>query len=163
MEIPLHPIFAKLNNENSTKFTTLRGYVGPSLTKGSIRLYKSLDGPSESVEIPQADIIYFADMPESILPYGAKIVWIKKDAEVTVNQVASVAGVKADREFTEVSQGRLRMIVRRGLASDDCSSRCNVCQSRCCVSRCSAEFKSPIVLGQGVLSEGILKQDLPTV
>jgi hypothetical protein len=158
MDIPIHPLFTRLDSASATTFTTLRGYVGPSLTKECIRLYKSLDGPSESVEIPQADIIHFAEMPEFILPYGGMIVWIKKDAEVAVYRGATVAGVKADRELAEVNQGRLQIRVRRGLVSDDCQSTCAVCQSRCCVSRCRAEFKG--VLTEGLLSQGSSSKDV---
>jgi hypothetical protein len=140
-KIPEHPLLAKLGVSGATNVTSLRGYVGPATTDAHVRLYASLDDPSESVEFAHNDVLHYAATPDTVLPFGGTIVWLKKDAEVTFHRAERSAAVKADPNALEVNRGRLRIQVRGGgLRSDVCQSRCQVCTSRCqvCTSRCRA-------------------------
>ena len=105
---PENPVLAKLVAAGAANAIPLRGYVGPSTTRGRVSLYPSLDDLSNSVEIASSDILHFEAAPESLLPYGGVIVWLKKDAEIPRRRVETVRAVpRADR--VEVRAGRLRI------------------------------------------------------
>jgi hypothetical protein len=90
---PENPVLAKLVAAGAANAIPLRGYVGPSTTRGRVSLYPSLDDLSNSVEIASSDILHFEAAPESVLPYGGVIVWLKKDAEITRRRVETVRAV----------------------------------------------------------------------
>jgi hypothetical protein len=134
--IPENHLLTRLIAGGATNATAMRGYVGPSTTEGYIVLYPSLDNISESIEIARDDILEFAELPESVLPLGGTIVWVKKDAKITFRSVKTVGKAsdpapKAD--FAEMRKGRLRMLLpslRR--AVPPCQSHCSGdCQSTC--------------------------------
>jgi len=105
---PENPVLAKLVGAGAANAIALRGYIAPSTARGRVSLYPRLDDLSNSVEIASSDILHFEAVPESVLPYGAVIVWLKKDAEITRRRVETVRAVpRADR--VEVRAGRLRI------------------------------------------------------
>jgi len=137
-EFTVHPLLAKMHAMNITNVTIFRGYVGPGATEEYIKLYSSLRDLSRSVEIAKADIVHFEKTPESLLPFNAITIWLRKDAQVTAHNVETTeAGVKKERNFTEVNKGRLRILVRQGLTRA-CTSECDcVCESICnCYAQC---------------------------
>ncbi len=59
-----------------------------------MRLYPSLGDLSFSIEINKSDIVASAAAPESLLPHGGTVIWVKPDAEVVchgdrINTVAA--------------------------------------------------------------------------
>ncbi|MCU6498250.1 hypothetical protein LPN04_10645 [Rugamonas sp. A1-17] len=136
-KIPEHPLLSYLKEHNASNVASVKGYVGPSTRDGYVRMYADLADLSDAVDIPRNDILYFAEAPDSVLPLGGTIVWLKKDAQVVVSKVETSALKPRAEEALELSRGRLRILVRGGLRSDVCQSRCQVCQSRCqvCQSR----------------------------
>jgi len=128
-QIPENPLVAGLRAEGTTDAITFRGYIGPSTVEGKVILYPSLNDISESFEFAREDVLQFAAAPESLLPLGATIIWVKKDAKVIHHRVETVTHLK------ETRVGRLRMrLPRRHPRSEArpvCQSQCGVCQSAC--------------------------------
>ena len=138
--LPENPLLKRLFDGGAGSAISFQGYVGPAGTEGAIGLYRSLDDLSESIEIAQGDILDFAELPESVLPLGGVIVWIKRDATITYRSSRAVKSVDASAAKSDlVEAGRLRMRVRQrpDRAMGVCQSRCGVCQSKCgvCQSR----------------------------
>src|SRR5262245_61899927 len=114
-----HPVLRKLARERAMDGTAFRGYVGPSADPDHVTLYSSLESPTSSIEIARADIIHSEDIPEHLIPFGAKVVWVRNSATATV------------RRFVEVQSGRLKMVKRPRRDDDDCSTPCSTCSSPC--------------------------------
>ena len=49
--------------------------------EGWVTLHPSLQNPADSVEIAREDILHVEDVPETVLLFGAKVVWVRKDAQ----------------------------------------------------------------------------------
>ncbi len=161
-ELQVNPLVSKLTQltrEQSTQSRAFWGYVGQSEEEGSITLHTSLENLGETIEIPVTDILHIEDVPESILLFGAKVVWVRRDAHVTRRQGARagtltkmtpVPGTQARSErpgmgpqgggVVEREEGRLRMQMKaREFEEASCSSPCSTCVSPCstCRSECS--------------------------
>jgi hypothetical protein len=61
-----NPLLEKLIAQGADTATVLRGYVGPSAREGYVRLYPRLGNLSESMEVPQADILHSIKEPRSV-------------------------------------------------------------------------------------------------
>jgi hypothetical protein len=142
-----HPLLSKLIREGAADSMTYWGYVGPSRTEGVVTLYPSLENLEDSIEIASADILHVEDVPETILLFGAKVIWVKRDAKVTRRHVGTAESVgTTEAEGTaapkgnvvEVRKGRLHMQVRTQGRSSDCHSPCATCRScsSVCISTC---------------------------
>jgi len=143
-DIPANPLLANLVPAGAADAVTFQGYVGPSTNEGSINLYPNITDLSQCVEISRSDIIGFAPLPETTLPLGAIIVWVKKDASVARRDIKTLRdGDTLESGVREV--GRLRLKVH-GLShgNDVCQSKClGRCQSKC-LGRCQSRCKSDI-------------------
>ena len=135
-----NPLISKILANGGATATVLWGYIGPSPREGHIALHTSLRNLAISVEIAERDIIHIADVPESIFPFGAKAIWVKKEAPIVHRLAESADAVKGDSAKSgsvEVAKGRLRMRVanRRAAAgcTSDCVSPCSTCSSPCSV------------------------------
>ena len=163
-----NPLVGKLTREGSTQSMTFWGYIG-QVGEGFITLHPSLKNLDESLEIPVADILHVEDVPESILLFGAKVVWVRREAHVTRRQgevavtldknLAKLAnsekllgklassetpGMGAqDGSIVEREEGRLRMQMKaRARAEADCHSPCATCRS--CSSVCISSCRTPV-------------------
>ena len=136
---------------------TFLGYIGRSANEGVITLYPTLNDLSFGVEIAESDVLHATEAAESELPYGGMVLWVRKDAEVTVRSVRKVQasrlggagpvrarltgpqvkGTAAAENPSEVRKGRLviRMPGRKTVRDDDCVSRCD-CSTCNCSSSC---------------------------
>lgn len=134
-----NPLIAQLLAHGAATSIKLRGFVGPSTAKDTIRLFPRLDNLSECVEIPKAAIIHSIKAPRSAL--GAVILWVKKDATLTTFRVSEPdTPAQATPQMEEVRKGRLRMRMRRTEANDPiCFSVCMDCISWCDCSICSSQ------------------------
>jgi hypothetical protein len=134
-----------LATEEVANTMSLRGYVGPTTTEGRVTLYPRINDLSESLEIAGGDILHSTDVSESFLPYGAKIIWVKKDANIIHRRGETIGNVKdpeTKANLVEVRKGRLHIQIRSMPAAQcnscfscqnclRCVSRCNTCQSHC--------------------------------
>jgi len=135
-KISENPLLARLLvAEGAENAIALRGYVGPSRAEGYINLYPNLYDLSESLEVAQADVLHFAEVPETAMPFGATILWVKKDAQIVHRQGEAAENTGA----AEIRKGRLRIQLGMRRTEGVCTSRCSSCQSRCrtCQSRCN--------------------------
>ena len=145
-KIPENPLLAKLVAAGASNVMPLQGYVGPSTRETHITLYPNLNDLSESFEIAKTDILHFAETPETVLPYGGMVVWVKKDAQIISRRSESVGnlkGAEARSNFTEINRGRLRIKIPSGGGTNlppICRSTCRSCQSSCrsCRSTCAS-------------------------
>jgi hypothetical protein len=152
-----NPLVGKLTSEGSAQSMTFWGYIGKSREEGFITLHSSLENLGDCLEIPVADILHVEDVPESILLFGGKVVWVRRDAHVTRRQ-GEVAGT-LDKNLRKLAssetpgmgaqggsvvereEGRLRMQMKaRAVDEADCHSPCATCKScsSVCVSSCRA-------------------------
>jgi hypothetical protein len=134
--LQVHPLLKKLGVEGAANAISLTGYVGPASHDGNLRLYSSLEDLSNSVEVRREDVLHSAPTPESVLPYGGTIIWLKKDAQVTYHRTEkTVVSAPVETNALEVKQGRLRIRLRGGLRRADCASYCfggcKPCHSGC--------------------------------
>src|SRR5262245_47582507 len=134
-----HPLLVRLLARGAPDTVALYGYVGPSRDGDSVSLHRSLDDPSERIDIRREDILHVEDVPESVALFGAKIVWVRKDAKITYCQVQTAEATAAvslarQNDFEEVSQGRLRMQVplQGDAVARDCSTPCQACATGSC-------------------------------
>jgi hypothetical protein len=132
-DIPGNPHLVKLMQAGAYNAFTFRGYIGPGAAEGRIVLYPSLDDLSQSVEFSKSDVLGFADLPESVMPLGAKIIWVKGDATIVRRGLTTPQRTIADKQPDVREAGRLRMQLRRFRAGPVgvCHSLCAICQSNC--------------------------------
>ncbi|MFC4941989.1 hypothetical protein [Pseudonocardia sp. GCM10023141] len=151
-EIEMHPLLAELATEGPPAVQVFSGYFGPSARGGTVTLYRSLRNLDATIDIAAADILHVADIPESILPFGAKMVWVAAAAEIAVRQTVTGRPARAfdDPDLAETRVGRLRIRKARPMAGaaaecvciSYCSSYCfSVCKAPCtsechCTSNC---------------------------
>lgn len=130
-----HPLLQKLIAGGATNSMVYWGYVGPSPHEGRINFYTSLNDLSASIEIARDDIIHFEDVPEIILPFGAKVIWVKQDASI-----GRRFDTRGPDGFAEMVRGRLRMQVpATQIRQQDWDPQCSSCSSPCstCRTECS--------------------------
>jgi hypothetical protein len=137
LKLPVHPLLARLVGDQAGDSIALRGYVGPSTVGGHVTLYPRLDDLSESFEFAREDVLAFEKAPESMLPNGGTIVWVKKNAEVILHRAHSV---KTEAQ-NPVGFRTGRLTIWRPFSpvigddsnceGDVCTSKCNTCTSRC--------------------------------
>lgn len=134
-----HPLLVKLLQEGNPDTMTFWGYVGPPKQDGTVTLYPSLEDLSSAIEIPLADVLHVEDVPESILLFGAKVLWVRRDS-VVVRRRADTAEASATSETaedtSEIRAGRLHLRVKT--ERSDCHSPCATCRdcSSVCISIC---------------------------
>ncbi len=164
-----HPLLSRLL-AHGADFRAFRGYVGPSKDGGTVTLYPSLGDLTFSLEINERDIVASAAAPESLLPHGGTVVWVKPDAEVVchgerVNTISArrprnnigrevaVAAVNSDQtaagRLVEVEAGRLRIRLRPRVLSTCASCTCSSCTTHpTCTSTCnSVQAQRAVVVG----------------
>ena len=138
-----HPIVSKLLTEAGPDVKTYRGYVGRPARDGYLTIYPSLADLGRSFEIRESDIIHVEQIPETFAPFGAIMIWVRADADVSARAVATAnrAPGAGSNEAIESRQGRLRMVRQSAVdarsSCDPCTSNCD-CSSNCdpCVSIC---------------------------
>lgn len=145
LQIPTHPFFRSNSEESARGAVSFVGYIGPASAGDLVPIYASLEDPSTSVEVAAGDIIHVEDVPETIMPYGAKRVWLRGSANVVRRHAAKAESATAQDRRTagEIRKGRLRM-VPRVLPADpimvrgECNcTACENCVSFPCISPCS--------------------------
>lgn len=154
-ELQEHPVLSKLAREGAADATTFWGYVGPSKAEEFVTLYPSLENLSDSIEIARADILHVEDVPESVLLFGAKVVWVRREATVNRGRAAPAQGMARQRpdpgapadaprgEVVEVSKGRLRMQMAARGDEADCVSPCATCRDCSSVCICICRYVPP--------------------
>jgi hypothetical protein len=149
-----HPLLSKLIREGAGDSMTFWGYVGPSRKEKVVTLYPSLENLADSIEIAVSDILHVEDVPETILLFGAKVVWVRRDAKITrrhvdtaeavgtIETAATVDTVSPKGSVVEVKKGRLHVRLRTQGRSGDCHSPCQTCKScsSVCISTCRAKI-----------------------
>jgi hypothetical protein len=116
--------------------------VGPPRQEDHVTLYPSLEDLSSAVEIPLKDVLHIEDVPESILLFGAKVLWVRRDA-VVVRRRSDTAESSTTSETagdtSEIRAGRLHLRVKaeRSGPHSPCAT-CRDCSS-VCVSSCRAK------------------------
>ena len=75
-----HPLLSRLLEQSEgVGARAFRGYIGPSKAEGSVWLYPSLGDLSFSIEMREADILDTANAPETLLPHGGSVLWVRTD------------------------------------------------------------------------------------
>lgn len=149
-ELQENPLLSKLTRAGVAESRTFWGYVGQSAREGWVTLHPSLQNLADSIEIAREDILHVEDVPESVLLFGAKVVWVRKDAQVNRANATPAQAVGRQRpsavggtdpgpsDVMEVKEGRLRMQMRARGDEPDCYSPCATCRdcSSVCISIC---------------------------
>ncbi|MEU1389388.1 MULTISPECIES: hypothetical protein [unclassified Nonomuraea] len=134
-----HPLLVKLLQEGHPDTMTFWGYVGPPYQDGFVTLYPSLEDLSSALDIPLGDVLHIENVPESILLFGAKVLWVRRDAKVVRRQAgtaeASLTSEVAE-DAGEIRTGRLHLRVKAERSGPH--SPCMTCRdcSSVCVSSC---------------------------
>jgi hypothetical protein len=133
-DIEFHPALVKLAADGYPDAVALSGFIGPSSTEGYITLYRDLRKLERGLEVRLSDIVHVEDIPESIVPFGAKRIWVRKgaDLELRISSVRRVETTESAPGFVESSAGRLRMRRPVREKAADCTSWCQIlCASHC--------------------------------
>jgi hypothetical protein len=129
-ELPENPLVAQLIAAGAENSRVLRGFIGPSQDKRYITLYQHLARLGDTVEISREDILYAMKAPRS--DFGAVILWVKEDAQLSVRKPQSdAAPTTGPGSLQELAKGRLRMRMRSRQVADVCLSVCFDCFSWC--------------------------------
>jgi hypothetical protein len=118
-----------------------------------VTLYPSLENLADSIEIAVGDILHVEDVPETVLLFGAKVVWVKREAKITrlhVDTAEAVGTIETAETVdtaapkgavVDVRKGRLHVRLRTQGRSSDCHSPCQTCKScsSVCISTCRAK------------------------
>lgn len=121
--------------------STLLGYIGASNRDGCVSLYPNIRDLTVSYEIAIDDIAHVEEVPESVRPFGAVVVWLKHGAEkLGQRRVAESGRPPADPAMVETTSGRLRMerSSRAALMLHCTGSECSVCMSHCDCNPCQS-------------------------
>ena len=59
----------------------IRGYVGQSSEKGSVRVYLDVE-LRRFVDIPTKGIVHAEIIPETVIPLGCAYLWVREDVEI---------------------------------------------------------------------------------
>jgi hypothetical protein len=59
----------------------IRGYVGESSEKGSVRVYLDVE-LRRFVDIPTEGIVHTEMIPETVMPLGCAYLWVREDVEI---------------------------------------------------------------------------------
>lgn len=148
-----NPLLAQLTREAMGETITFWGYIGPSENKDIIALYPNLQSPADYVEISRTDILHVEDVPENILLFGAKVIWVRRDAKIGRRRLdtaeaslavpAAVRQLPQDDDIVEVQKGRLRMRMRSPSVRSDCVSPCATCRDCSSVCICICRYTDP--------------------
>jgi hypothetical protein len=133
-DIKFHPALVKLAADGYPDAVALSGFIGPSSNEGFITLYRDLRKLERGLEVRLSDIVHVEDIPESIVPFGAKRIWVRKDAdlELRISSVRRVETTESAPGFVESSAGRLTMRRPVREKAADCTSWCQIlCASHC--------------------------------
>jgi hypothetical protein len=136
-KLTAHPTVEKLVGDNSgfSSGMTVRGYVGPSMSEDRVTVFPTLDDLSQSFELARADVLAVDDAPDSQLPNGGKVIWVKSDAVITRRNT------KTAQQYVQMHKGRLSITMLRRLGDGDVCMTfdCQTCTSNCginCTSSC---------------------------
>ena len=159
-----HPILSRLLDAGAN-VRALRGYVGPSKDADRLRLYPSLGDLSFSIEIAKSDIVASAAAPETLLPHGGTVVWVRPEAEITSHGSRTIAmgapggrragglaagaglGQTAAADLVDVKAGRLRIMLRPKVMSTCASCTCSSCETHpSCTSTCNQIAARPTIV-----------------
>ncbi len=147
-----NPLLKQLADKASGEMLTFWGYIGPARDKGSIALYPNLKNMSDFVEIARDDIVHVEDVPENVLLFGGKVVWVKPEAGVVRRQVNNAGAIEqattkgpAPQGGTaaDVKAGRLTMRMPAEMARSDCHSPCATCRDCSSVCICICRYTDP--------------------
>jgi hypothetical protein len=119
--LPQSKLLAELLAKKTGETVTYIGYIGPEEGPDQVVLYQDLEDLSKCVSIKTNDIVHYVAAPESLLPFGGVILWLKKDSDVTPNApaettVAAQPAAQAQPENgvqEEISESRLEITVKR--------------------------------------------------
>jgi hypothetical protein len=147
-----NPLLTELSNKARGELLTFWGYIGPARDKATIALYPNLKNTSDYVEIAKADIVHVADVPENVLLFGGKVVWVRTDAEVARRQASSTDALRkmttqgpaeTGNTAADMKAGRLRMTAPAEMARSDCHSPCATCRDCSSVCICICRYTDP--------------------
>lgn len=145
-----HPVLARLLATGGSSLIAFRGYVGASSRDGYVSFYPRLSDLGKSYEIRGADIVHVEKIPETIAPFGAVMIWVRSDADVSSTLVANSRNPVPGNAGLPIESrlGRLRMRraaplpiaeVQTAGPGQNCASYCQDCSSQCnvCISGCT--------------------------
>jgi hypothetical protein len=120
-DLPQNQLLGSLLANNAEDTIAHQGYIAYNGTEDSILLYPSIYNLSKSFEIKVADILYSAPAPESVLPFGGVILWLKKDSEIIArhalqegeDHVSSNEIEPADEKSVNINADRLNISVEQ--------------------------------------------------
>lgn len=105
-EVPKNVILTELLKINNAKGSVaFMGYIGPEPDGKPeyISLYQDIFDLSSWLEINKHDIIYFTEVPESVLPFGGIILWVPKSSIIKFQSIKC-----EDAEFDKYTEEGLR-------------------------------------------------------
>jgi hypothetical protein len=143
-DIPAHSLLERLGkSDRGADAVPFWGYVGPASGAGLVALYPSLETAGDSVEIAEADVVEVADAPETVLLFGGKVIWVRRDATITRRRVEILDTTAPQPAAVELRKGRLRMRLKPRAAENDCTTPCSTCSSPCSVCQCVCRYVPP--------------------
>jgi hypothetical protein len=101
--LPVNPHLSALQQAGGRTPAHLFGWIGDGAPAGKSRLHVHINQPGYYVEFSNADVVHSADLSESVLPFGAKAVWLKPDARVRLYRSLGTSAMQASRFLSGVN------------------------------------------------------------
>ncbi len=94
---PANPIITKLRETPGASPAQFTGWVGSGAADGRTRLHLDVGSLSYYLEFDNADVLHWADVPETVMPLGAKMAWVRGDARVRVIRSVGAKAIQVSR------------------------------------------------------------------
>jgi hypothetical protein len=101
---PVNPVFSRIREARGSGPAQFSGWVGSGAEAGRTRLHLDINTPSFYVEFSNDDVMHWADVPETVMPLGAKAVWLRGDARVRLVRSVGAKAIQVSRFLRQVSR-----------------------------------------------------------
>jgi hypothetical protein len=120
---PVNPAISKLREAGGSGPAQFTGWVGSGAADGRTRLHLDVNALSYYVEFGNVDAVHWADIPEAVMPFGAKTVWLRGDARVRLVRSVGTKATQVSRFLKLTSQVSNYDAVRGFMSGASMSSR----------------------------------------
>lgn len=95
--LPPNPTISKIQKLGGRSGAPFVGWVGSGAGEGHTRLHLDINALGYHIEFENGDVMHSMDVPESVMPFGAKAVWLKADARVRLTRSVRTSATQVSR------------------------------------------------------------------
>jgi len=95
--LPLNPTVSTLQQAGGRAHAPFQGWVGSGAGEGKTRLHLDIHELGYYIEFDNSDVLLSTNVPENVMPFGAKAVWLKADARVRLSRSVRTSATQVSR------------------------------------------------------------------